>query len=460
MSSHLFDRALGSTTPHAFSVAYTTKLVHALQLAPNVQFDGRDEQQQQQPQTTQRGGGVVWAHRDGVNSVVADHFEGRLLLSGGADPSILLWDLDVFEKPQSGHHGSTYRPVGSESRKSGGHRFGITHLSFYPFDMFAFLSSSYDHCLKIHSTETMTPSASFDLDSVVYSHALSPIASHVLVACATQHPVVRLVDLKSGDSTHSLAGHAGAVLSVAWSPRDENLLCSGSIDGTVRLWDVRRSASCLGVLDMAYNVEMPRSESSWTGRGSNRTHVGPVNGVVWTDDGRQIITTGHDERIRVWDAATTADTLANFGPLVKNRQLASQLPMIVPSRLLAPGQRLMLYPNGGEILVFDLLDGRLLKRLKPVDPGTTSVSSGSGQRNMQNRTTSMTWGVGNVEMFSAHTDGIIRAWRPRTREEVELDEDELREAKEGDADEQRKKRKRQVLDDIYRDLTKQKITFG
>lgn len=70
MSSYLFDRALGSITPRTFAITYTTHLVHALQLAPNVQFDGRNEQQ-----NSQQG---IWGHRDGVNSVVADHFEGRL----------------------------------------------------------------------------------------------------------------------------------------------------------------------------------------------------------------------------------------------------------------------------------------------------------------------------------------------------------------------------------------------
>lgn len=118
----------------------------------------------------------------------------------------------------------------------------------------AFLSTSYDHKLKVYATETMTASATFDLDSVIYSHSLSPIADHLLVACATQHSAVRLVDLRSGASTHSLAGHHRGVLSVAWSPHEEHVLASGSLDGTARLWDIRRSANSLGVLDLEDSV--------------------------------------------------------------------------------------------------------------------------------------------------------------------------------------------------------------
>src|SRR5437016_166207 len=103
-------------------------------------------------------------------------------------------------------------------RSASAHKYGITHLSFYPFDSAAFLSSSYDHHLKLYATDRLQVSADFDLSSIVYTHALSPIASHLLVACATQHPAVRLVDLRSGSSTHSLAGHHGALLALAWNP--------------------------------------------------------------------------------------------------------------------------------------------------------------------------------------------------------------------------------------------------
>ena len=43
------------------------------------------------------------------------------------------------------------------------------------------------------------------------------------------------------------------------------------------------------------------------GRQTGKAHQGAVNGLTWTDDGWYIISAGHDERMRVWDAATGAD---------------------------------------------------------------------------------------------------------------------------------------------------------
>ena len=292
----------------------------------------------------------------------------------------------------------------------------------------------------------------------MYSHALSPIADHLLVACATQHAAVRLVDLRTGASAHSLSGHQGAVLSVAWSPEHQHILVSGGSDGTVRLWDIRRSAGCLGVLDMEDSI------GTWgeDGLGKNarlplrgKAHVGACNGVIWTDDGRHLVTAGHDERVRVWHTDSGANALSHFGPVIKNTHLSTLLPVVAPEYVSPFGGRIMFYPNEKEVLMFDLLEGTLLKRLRAHDIPLSQLPSTTGQRNVRNRITSLAWRSGDVEIYSAHSDGVIRAWKPQTPEDTEADEENAKNS----GDESRK-RKRQALDDIFRDLTKQKITFA
>lgn len=458
MTSNLLGRALGSISPHAVQKAQTSRLLNSLQAAPGIRFDGSTGAaltKAQQHEDEEDELSEVWAHKAGVNCLAVDRFEGRYMLSGGAESSIILWDL---ESAECSLNRCTYNPSVKASKASSAHKFGITHLSFYPFDSLAFLSTSYDHTLKIYATETLTPSASFDLNLVVYSHALSPIADHLLVACATQHPAVRLVDLRSGASAHSLAGHQGAVLSVAWSPHDEYILASGGSDGTVRLWDIRRSAGSLGVLDMDDSVGVGGEDGSGKNartRNHGKAHIGACNGVVWTEDGRHIVTAGHDERVRVWDVGVGANALSHFGPIIKNTHLSTLLPLLAPRQV--SGSQVMLYPNEKEILMFDLFEGTLLNRLRAPGVAFAQASGSAGQRNIRNRVTSLGWRNGNVEVYSAHSDGLIRAWKPRTKEDIQLEKDEAEQVDE-DEDESRK-RKRQALDDVFRDLTRQKITF-
>lgn len=347
-------------------------------------------------------------------------------------------------------------------RSSSAHRFGITHLSFYPFDAEAFLSSSYDHHLKVYGTESLQISADFDLNSIVYTHALSPIADHLLVACATQHPTVRLVDLRSGSSTHSLAGHHGALLSMGWSPTLEHVLASGGIDGTVRLWDIRKSCGSLGLLDMEDSTGITGTDGMGTSaraRNTGKAHASAVNGITWTDDGRYIITAGHDERIRVWDGASGANTLASFGPTLKNGHLSS-LPLVsTPTASTPPGKELLFFPNEKEILMFELHEGRLLKRLKVPGPNTAAVRSRTGERNIRNRVTGLVWRGQADGIYTTHTDGQIRAWLPKTAEDEVLDQEE-EVINDAQSQNEGTKRKRQVLDDVFKNLTKQKITFG
>jgi DNA excision repair protein ERCC-8 len=474
----LLNRSIGFTHPNHVIRSTTTRLIYALQPSA-VNFTHPSKTTLDEP---------LPAHVSGVNALTIDKFEGRYLLSGGADSSLSIWDLEssITDPPSTPDDDNTakptptYQPLSTLPKSTTEHALGITQLSFYPFDSLAFLASSYDHTVKLYSSETLRPSASFDLDSVVYNIALSPIASHLLVACATQHPAVRLIDLRSGASTHSLAGHTGAILSTAWSPMREHVLASGATDGSVRFWDIRRSAGELGVLDLEDAVgclgrNKNPSTIGLTGSTNSRrqAHRGPVNGLLWTEDGAHLISCGHDARIRVWDTYTGANTLANFGPMVRNSGLAPCVPVLAPSRFLEKGADVMWYPNEHEILGYELFEGKLIRRLRrpekmhaQAQEGNANAKGkgkgkgqavGTGGRNTKDRITALAWRAHDVEMYSAHADGTIAAWKPRTEEDARLDEEE---DDERDEREEGKKRKRGVLEDIYQDLMKRKITFG
>ena len=452
-TQHLLDRAYGITPNHVVKRATASRLIYALQPA-TINFS-------QHLPLEDNPHELIPAHISGLSALTIDKFEGRYLLSGGADSSIAIWDLEA--QPNVTEAGETHLPLAAVKKTAEEHKLGITQIQFYPFDSLAFLTSSYDHTVKIYSSETLAPSASFDLDSVVYNIALSPIASHLLVACATQHPNVRLVDLRSGANTHSLAGHSGAVLSTAWSPVREHILVSGATDGSVRFWDVRRSVGELGVLDLEDSVGVLGKTSSSFSRNSThgQAHRGPVNGIVWTEAGQYLVTCGHDQRIRVWDTDTGANTLANFGPMVRNSGLAPCIPILPPVHNLQPGADVLFYPNEHEILAYELFDGKLFRRLKrpsaPQQAAHATHAATKAQRNVKDRITSLAWRAHDVEMYSAHADGSIAAWKPRTEEDAELDEDEEQERREVD---EGKKRKRGVLDEIYQGLMKKQVTFG
>lgn len=404
------------------------------------------------------------------------------MASGGSDGSIKIWDLEACPNP---HRPYIYRPVASVPRvrdehRREGHTSGLTHLDFHPFNRDTLLSSSFDHSLKQWSCASASVAAHFDLQAKIYSHATSPVSSVPVVACATQHSNVRLADLRSRSTAQSLSATAGPVLSVSWSPRHERVLASGHADGSVRLWDARRGHAPLGLLNMEdslgivhrFNHAMS-SGLGWT-RGavrlSARAHGDAVNGLTWTDDGNYIVSAGLDGRIRVWDAATGANTLAGFGSAVQNRRVAPLRMIVPPSSLTAAGSsELLFWPNEHEILVMDLHEGYLMKRLRVPDAAVSAAAPGGAPRK---RITGMAWrgaggrkrllgvevGGGNAPggIYTCHADGYIRAWMPRISEPDEPEEEDV----EGrGVDDETKKRKRKAVDDAFRSLMGQQVTF-
>lgn len=125
----------------------------------------------------------------------------------------------------------------------GAHLQGVYSVCWYPHDNGMFVSGSQDKTVKVWDTNALEAVLTFNLEGPVYETRMSPVetSTHNLVAIAGDMHHVTLGDISSGSATHILGTGAGAaVWTCAWSCRSEWELISGSVDGQVRLWDIRR----------------------------------------------------------------------------------------------------------------------------------------------------------------------------------------------------------------------------
>jgi len=131
---------------------------------------------------------------------------------------------------------------------------------------------------------------------------------------------VRIWDVKSGVCRHILIGHTEPVVGVAYSPQGDRVASSGG-DATIRLWDTATGKCCQmlsgheDVVDcVAYSpkgtlIASGSSDSTvrlWdvaTGECSHIlvSHNGPVCWIAFSHQGDQVASASIDKTIRIWD---------------------------------------------------------------------------------------------------------------------------------------------------------------
>jgi RNA polymerase sigma factor (sigma-70 family) len=151
--------------------------------------------------------------------------------------------------------------------------------------------------------------------------AYSP--DHKIIASGSLKGTIRLWDAETGQELRVLSGHTGAAASLAFSP-DGKTLASGSWDRSIRLWEVasgkeirRMDGHEAGVVSIAFSPDgkkllsgsSDRTARLWDAENGQELvqlqgHEGEVNSAAFSHDGKLVATGSTDKTARLWEAAT------------------------------------------------------------------------------------------------------------------------------------------------------------
>jgi DNA excision repair protein ERCC-8 len=281
-----------------------------------------------------------------------DKISDNMLLSGGKDCSISIFNLECSNKTLETHNNKFENPAhkiitpvshikGRKGGTAGGHEFAVTSVQWYPIDNGCFISGGHDGVVKIWATESTQMMKEVKCAQHVYCAKMPPAkvgGSHCLIAVATNEGETQLIDIRAGCAIQRLGGHDGGVWSLDWSPTNEFMLATGGKDGAVRVFDIRQhgDSACRACLDqyMAHGLPeegapyLPEAASSdmttrsrhWWGlnqtaapvyvrtRVRNKVataHTNGVHAVCFSPDGRYLVTSAAGEGLKLWDMTTS-----------------------------------------------------------------------------------------------------------------------------------------------------------
>ena len=126
----------------------------------------------------------------------------------------------------------------------------------------------------------------------IYSAALSPNGK--ILATGSYDQKIKLWDTATGLEIKTLSGHNGAIYGLAFRP-DGKILASASADRTVKLWDV----------------------ASGERRDTLSQSLKELYAVAFSPDGHRLVAGGVDNRIRIWEISAAATETTN--PLLDSK---------------------------------------------------------------------------------------------------------------------------------------------
>jgi WD40 repeat protein/tRNA A-37 threonylcarbamoyl transferase component Bud32 len=211
-----------------------------------------------------------------IVTAVAYHPSGRYLATLARDDSARLWDgetgKELYRWPIPTRHWSDSR------------------LAFSPRgDLLA--AGSHDGCVRLWDVNTRAEVGVLSKhDAPIRDVAFSPDGALLASAGENGDRTVRIWNVATRSEVAVLRAHTDCVYAIGWN-RAGTLLASGSVDGTVRVWEVP-SAKPEGF------------SATWREVGAPMRQGTSAYAVAFTHDGKLLAVGCADNQIRIWDMAT------------------------------------------------------------------------------------------------------------------------------------------------------------
>ena len=195
--------------------------------------------------------------------------DGKRAISASMDQTLKVWDLET----------------GKEIRTITGHTSWCWDVAISKDDKEALSSGALDGTMRLWDIGTGKELQKYaGQKSWVYGAAFSPDGKHVASGGAKMDTSIRIYDRTTAKETLKLDGHTGWVWRIAYSPDGKKLLSAGMNDYSYRIWDTETGKTLI--------------------EGKNAHDGQNVVGIDWSPDGKQVLTSGRDQTVKLWDAET------------------------------------------------------------------------------------------------------------------------------------------------------------
>lgn len=184
-------------------------------------------------------------HYGCVNAVEFSNKGGELLISGGDDRRVLIWNL---EKQLSS---TLEKKPGPNACMKGEHNSNIFCLAFDCENRRIFSGGNDDQVI-VHDTERLETVDVFTHEDAVYGLSPCPTDEHAFASAGADGRIL-LWDLRqSTRDPFVLANYAHSFHAVVYHPMESRFLASANAKEGVALWDVRKPGTCLLRYSSAY----------------------------------------------------------------------------------------------------------------------------------------------------------------------------------------------------------------